>query len=61
MDKGPAGYSVPGIFGGRDYYDAEGKFAGYGVPGVFGGENIHLNDDPFGAGPEDSDGFGWDE
>lgn len=30
-------YSVPGIFGGEDYYDETGKKVGYSVPGLFGG------------------------
>ena len=30
-------YSVPGVFGGEDYYDETGKKVGYSVPGLFGG------------------------
>ena len=35
------GYSVPGIFGGRDFYDADGKPAGYSVDSVICGENFY--------------------
>ena len=49
---------MDGILGGHNYYDAEGKFSSYSVPGLFGGENIYLNHDDFGAGSDDSDGFG---
>lgn len=48
--------SVPGIFGGEDFYDENGQKIGYSVPGLYGGENIRMNDDLFGMVPPDDHG-----
>ena len=37
-------YSVPGIFGGEDYYDENGQQIGYSVPGMFGGKDFYTAD-----------------
>ena len=37
-------YSVPGLFGGEDFYDEDGNRVGYSVPGIFGGRNFYDAD-----------------
>ena len=37
-------YSVPGLFGGEDFYDENGKQVGYSVPGIFGGRDFYDAD-----------------
>ena len=49
-------HSVPGLFGGEEFYDENGNRVGYSVPGLFGGENIRLDRDPFAPDPGDTDG-----
>ena len=34
-------YSVPGLFGGEDFYDENGRKVGYSVPGLFGGRDFY--------------------
>ena len=41
--------SLPGIFGGVDHYDENGKRVGYSLPGLFGGMD-HYNADGSPAG-----------
>ena len=36
--------SVPGIFGGEDFYDESGRKVGYSVPGIFGGRDFYDAD-----------------
>ena len=33
-------HSVPGLFGGEEFYDEDGKQVGYAIPGVFGGRDF---------------------
>lgn len=37
-------HSVPGIFGGEDFYDESGQKVGYTVPGLFGGRDFYNAD-----------------
>ena len=37
-------YSVPGLFGGEDFYDENGQKVGYSVPGVLGGRDFYDAD-----------------
>ena len=32
--------SIPGLFGGEDFYDENGQMVGYSVPGIFGGRDF---------------------
>ena len=48
--------SVPGVFGGNNYYDDSGTNVGYSTPGLIAGEHMHLNDDLFGMDPSDDHG-----
>ena len=36
--------SVPGLFGGEDFYDENGNKVGYSVPGIFGGRDFYDAD-----------------
>jgi len=37
-------HSVPGFFGGEDFYDENGQKVGYSVPGIFGGRDFYDAD-----------------
>ena len=37
-------YSVPGLFGGEDFYDESGHKVGYSIPGVFSGRDFYDAD-----------------
>lgn len=37
-------HSVPGLFGGEDFYDENGNQVGYSVPGLFGGRDFYDAD-----------------
>ncbi len=39
-DGADQGYSVDGLFGGRDHYDEDGGFAGFSTPGLFAGTDL---------------------
>ncbi len=39
-DGSDLGYSVDGLFGGRDHYDEDGGFAGFSTPGLFAGADL---------------------